>query len=304
VRVVALAGGTGSAKLLRGLSRLPVDLTAVANVGDNIWMYGAYVCPDIDIATYTLAGLADRKKGWGVEGDTFNVLEGLSKAGAETWFRLGDLDLATCLMRTMLLKEGATLTQATERIRKALRVRARVLPVTDSGVETRLATSKGGMHLQEFWVREHGRLGVTKVFYVGATRAKVTPEVRSAVLDADAVVLCPANPVTSIGPMLAVPGFSRLLAGTDARVVALSPMSGRTPFSGPAGKLLRAIGSRQDSVGVVSLYAKFLDGILISEGDASMAPEVESLGVRCAATDTLMSGGADEVRLAKELLDL
>ena len=304
MKVVALAGGTGSAKLLRGLQKLPVDLTAVVNVGDNAWMHGAYVCPDIDIATYALAGVADRRKGWGVEGDSFEVLGALGKMGAETWFRLGDRDLATCLFRTRLMREGATLTQATERVRRAFGLRSRVLPVTDSELETWVETPEGGMHLQVFWVRERGRPRVSGVSYRGASGARVTRQARAAVLGADRIVLCPANPVTSMGPMLAVPGFARLLSASEARIVALSPMVGRAPYSGPAGKLLRAVGSRPDSVGVAKLYAGFLDAMLIADGDSAMRPSIERLGVRCVATDTLMREPRDEVRLAKELLEI
>ena len=302
MKVVALAGGTGSAKLLRGLQRLPLDLTAVVNVGDNAWMYGVYVCPDLDIATYTLAGVANRSRGWGIEGDTFVVLGMLSKLGVETWFRLGDMDLATCLARTQMMTEGATLTAATDRIRRRFGVGSRVLPSTDAREETRVATSAGEMHLQEFWVRERGRPRVVGVRYSGARGARVSPQVRSAILEADRIVVCPANPVTSIGPMLALPGFRRLLTSTKAKITALSPMVGRTPYSGPAGKLLKASGLRPDSVGVAGLYSGFLDRIVISDGDSSLKPEVESLGVGCTAADTLMAKADDEVRLAKELL--
>lgn len=304
MKVVALAGGTGSAKLLRGLSRLPIDLTAVVNVGDNVWMYGVYVCPDVDIATYTLAGVADRAKGWGVEGDTFKVMERLSEMGLPAWFRLGDLDLATCLVRTSMLREGVTLTQATDRIRRIYRIGASILPVTDSELETWLATPKGEMHLQEFWVREKGRPQVSGIRFRGARGARVTYQVRRAISDADRIVVCPANPVTSMRPILAVPGFVHLLSEAEADVIALSPMVGSAPFSGPAGKLLKAMGERRDSVGVASLYSKFLDGILISADDRSMAKPIDSMGIRCGVTDTLMREPDDELRLAKELLKL
>ena len=303
MKVAALAGGTGSAKLLRGLAKLSVDLTAVVNVGDNAWMYGVYVCPDIDIATYALAGVADREKGWGIGGDTFSVVERLSQLGEEAWFRLGDLDLATCLVRTSMLRGGASLTEATDRIRRMYGVKPRVLPATDSEVETRLVTSKGDLHLQEFWVRERGRPRVSKVRYEGARRASATSQVRFAILGADRVVVCPGNPVTSLGPMLAIPGFESLLARAAGRVVALSPMAGEGPFSGPAGKLMGAMGLREDSVGVARLYSKFLDAILISDRDSKSA-EIESLGVKCREADTFMEGPDDEVRLAKEMLDL
>ncbi len=297
-----MAGGTGSAKLLRGLSRLPVDLTVVANVGDNFWAYGAYVCPDVDIACYTLAGKAD-PRGWGLEGDTFEALGSFASLGLETWFRLGDRDLAVCMARTEMMRRGSSLTDATDRIRRSLGVRCRVLPVTDQPVETRLETPLGDLHLQEFWVRERGRPAVRKVRYEGAARAKVAGGVKKAIEGADRVIICPANPVTSVGPMTAVPGFIGLLSRTEARVVALSPMVGRRPVSGPAGKLLRATGVRPDSLGVAGAYSRFLDALLVSERDAPLKSSVEELGVKCALTDTLMRTPGDEARLARELVE-
>lgn len=302
MKVVALAGGTGSAKLLRGLQRLPVDLTVVANVGDNFWTYGVYVCPDVDIALYTLAGIADPQKGWGLRGDTFNVLALLSKMGLETWFKLGDMDFAYCLARTELMRRGATLTQAVEAATKSLRAASPVFPVTDAHVETRLYTSKGDLHLQEFWVRERGRPLVTSVRYKGASRARLSKEAASAITKADRVVLCPANPVTSVGPMLAVPGLQGILSRTSARVVALSPMVGMAPFSGPAGKLMKARGIRPDSVGIARLYSRFLDAIVISDSDSDMRGEIEPLGVGCLATDTRLDGPGDPLRVSEALL--
>ncbi|MDE1853608.1 MAG: 2-phospho-L-lactate transferase [Thaumarchaeota archaeon] len=302
MKVVALAGGTGSAKLLRGLSRLDVDLTVVANVGDNVWMYGLYICPDIDIACYTLAGIADRTKGWGIAGDTFEALSQLSLLGTETWFRVGDRDLATSVLRTQLLRAGSTLTEVTSRIRDSFGVGTELLPVTDDPVETRVITAKGDLHLQEFWVREKGRPRVSEVKYRGASRATITGATKAALKAADRIVLCPANPVTSIGPMLAIRGFARSLEESGARVVALSPMVGRSPYSGPAGKMMKAGGIRGDSVGVAGLYSRFLDSIVISEEDADMRREIAGLGIRCTASDTLMRDGTAEVRLARELL--
>lgn len=304
MKVVALAGGTGSAKLLRGLYRLPIDLSVVANVGDNIWMYGVYICPDIDIAVYTLAGVADSAKGWGIAGDTFEALAQLSRLGVETWFRLGDRDLAGCLRRTEMMRSKSTLTEATEESRRALGVKCRILPASDDPVETRVVTPAGDLHLQEFWVRDGGVPDVTAVKYRGARRARVTRQVDSAVAGADRIVLCPANPITSIGPMLAIPGFAQSLSESGARVVALSPMMGSAPFSGPAGKLMQAAGSRQDSVGVAELYSKFLDLLVISEDDAALRGQVESLGVGCAVSDTRIKDAEDELRLARELLEV
>jgi LPPG:FO 2-phospho-L-lactate transferase len=274
------------------------------NVGDNAWIYGVYVCPDIDIATYTLAGIADAKQGWGIEGDTYNALGALSRLGRDTWFRLGDLDLATCLLRTEMMGKGATLTLATDMIRKALGVTSPILPATDGEVETWLSTSQGKLHLQEFWVREGGKPRVKSVTYRGARHSTPTAEVRSAIRAADRIVVCPANPVTSIGPMLALPGFAELLGASDARVVALSPMVGGAPVSGPAGKLLKSTRVRPDSLGVAKLYSDFLDAMLISDRDSALNSPIEALGIRCALTDTMMTNRAAESRLARELLEL
>ena len=304
MKVVALAGGTGSAKLLRGMQKLGVDLTVGANVGDNFRAYGVYVCPDIDISVYALAGVSDESQGWGIAGDSFRVLEGLSRLGLETWFKLGDRDLATCLLRTKAMGGGATLTEATRGICRALGVQTRVLPVSDRHFETHIVTVRGELHLQEFWVRERGSPRVTGVRYAGARGARTTKEVVGAISEADRVFVCPANPVTSIGPMLAVPRFRQLLAGSRGRIVALSPMTGSAPFSGPAGKLMKATGVRTDSVGVAELYRGFLDAIMISESDRRMRPEIEGLGVHCATTDTRMDGPEDETRLAKEMLQV
>jgi LPPG:FO 2-phospho-L-lactate transferase len=302
LRVVALAGGTGSAKLLRGMSAQGVDLTVVANVGDNAWMHGLYVCPDLDIAMYTLAGLADKRQGWGIEGDTFRTHAQLGRIGESIWFALGDMDIATQIVRTRMLREGLTLTSVTEKLRKALRVAQRILPLTDDAVETHVLTSTGYVHLQEFWVRDRGRAAVRGVAYKGASRAKLTKDVEGAIKTADRVVLCPANPVTSIGPMLAVPGLSKKLSQTKATISALSPMVGRAPFSGPAAKLMKAIGMRPDSVGVAKMYSEFLDSLIIDKSDEGLADEIENLGVKCFLSDIRMRSPSCEERLSKELL--
>lgn len=302
MKVVALAGGTGSAKLLRGLAHLTRDLTVVANVGDNYWFQGLYVCPDIDTSVYTLAEIANARTGWGIRGDTFKVLGQLSKLGEETWFKVGDLDLATAIVRSSMLGAGATLTEATLRIQKALGTRARVLPATDQPVETLLSTSLGVLHLQEYWVKHHGRPQVTAVRYRGAERASPTRLVRRALRRSERVVICPANPVTSIGPITTIKGMKELLAECGARVIALSPMVGRRPYSGPAGKLMRQIGVRADSVGVASLYSGFADVLVIDTRDENLRDEVEEQGLSCLLADTQMKSRSSEIALARVLL--
>lgn len=302
MKVVAIAGGTGSAKLLRGLSTLPVDLTVVANVGDNFWAYGVYVCPDVDVATYTLAGISSQR-GWGIAGDTFEALGELSRLGVETWFRLGDRDMAVCLRRTEMMRSGKSLTEATLEIARSLGVKSTVLPATDDHLETRIVVPAGDLHLQEFWVRDRGRPRVLGVRYLGGRAARPTPRVAAALASADRVVICPANPVTSIGPTLAVGGFRKLLRDTDARIVGLSPMQGAVPFSGPAGTLLKATGSTPDSYGVAKLYSDFMDCLLISEADAALGAQIRALGMECLTTDTRMERPKDELRLAREVTE-
>jgi LPPG:FO 2-phospho-L-lactate transferase len=302
LRIVALAGGTGSAKLLRGLAKVADALDVVANPGDNIWLHGLFICPDLDIAAYTLAGIADKTKGWGIAHDTFGALDQLAAYGEPTWFRLGDMDLATHILRTQMVRDGATLTDVSLRLCKLLGVRQRVLPASDDRLETHVVTDRGEMHLQEFWVKHGGRLPVRSIRYEGASRARPTPQVVKALSRADRIVLCPANPVTSIGPMLAMSGIRTLLARARAPVVAVSPMIGEAPFSGPAGIFLRAQGVRPDSLGVATLYRGVVDRLLIHRRDARLVPEIRKLGVEARVADTKMRNEEDEVRLARELL--
>lgn len=302
MKVVALAGGTGSAKLLRGLSRSGAELTVVANVGDNYLANGLYVCPDVDTAVYTLAGVASRERGWGVEGDTFEALGQLRRLGEPAWFSLGDRDIALHLARARMLREGKSLTEATDALRRALGSPWPVLPATDARVETHVLTPEGALHLQEFWVRDRGRPAVKGVEYRGASGAAPTKEVRRALSRADRIVVCPANPVTSIGPMLAVPGFTEMLAASRATAVGVSPMVGKAPVSGPAAKLMRGTGVRPDTVGVARAYSGFLDALLVDRGDAGSAGEIRALGVRCVPADIVMKGRAGEARLAREVL--
>jgi LPPG:FO 2-phospho-L-lactate transferase len=281
------------------------DFTAVTNVGDNAWFHGLYVCPDIDTVTYTLAGVADEERGWGIEGDTFRTLGQLERLGTDdTWFKIGDLDFATHLFRTSLLKQGKTLTQVTAIISRALGLKGvNVLPVTDEHVETRILTrEKGEMHLQEFWVKWKGELTPTDVVYSGAKEASVTPAVTKAVASADRIILCPGNPITSVMPMLAVSGFLQALRRSRARKVAVSPMVGRGAFSGPAAKLMAAKRLSPTSQGVASLYGDMIDAIVVDEMDADQKERIEKQGVSCIVSRTLMKTRADEERLAEVAL--
>jgi len=304
-RVVALSGGTGSAKFLRGLQKV-IEFTVVANVGDDAWFHGLYVCPDIDIVTYTLAGIADSKRGWGIDGDEFRALGQLKRLGSEaTWFNIGDLDMATHVFRTALMKKGKDLTEVTATIARRLGVRgATILPATDQEVETHIVTEeKGEMHLQEFWVKERGRLTPNRVRYVGAQEAHTSKEVAKAISSASRVIVSPANPITSIMPMLSIGGFRALLVKSKAKKVAVSPMRGEGAFSGPAAALLSARGLEPTSEGVARLYKGVIDVLIVDESDRAQAEAIERAGVSCVLTSTLMKTREDERRLAKVAME-
>ncbi|TLX98850.1 MAG: 2-phospho-L-lactate transferase, partial [Thaumarchaeota archaeon] len=230
MRVVALAGGTGSAKLLRGLGGVLDRFIVVVNTGDNIWMHGLYVCPDIDIAMYTLAGIEDEKKGWGIAGDTFQLLEDLGRLGAATWFKLGDRDFATHVLRTHMLQGGRRLTEITSMLAKRLGVKQTILPPSDQHIETHIITEEGEMHLQEFWVKRKAEGRVRGVRYVGVDSAKVSTEVETALRNAERILFCPGNPITSLEPIISTDGLGTMLAGSRARRIAVSPMVGGGAF--------------------------------------------------------------------------
>jgi LPPG:FO 2-phospho-L-lactate transferase len=303
--IVALAGGTGAAKLLRGLVTVvdPARLLVVGNTGDDLEWWGLHVSPDLDSVAYALAGLLDPVRGWGLSGDTFHCREAMARLGAETWFSLGDRDLATHLRRTALLAGGATLSAATRAITAALGVRARLCPMTDDAVRTRVRTDAGWLAFQEFFVREKGDPEVREVAYQGAEKARPAPGVVEAIEEAEAVVVCCSNPVTSIGPILAVPGITPALDRTAAPVVAVSPIVGGAPVSGPAGKLLRARGLPVSALGIADVYAPWLDVLVFDRRDASLAPEVKRRGVRPVLADTLMTDPPSEQALARAVLE-
>jgi len=271
----------------------------VVNTGDDLIWWGLHVSPDLDSITYAMAGLLSRERGWGVEGDTFHCLEVIGRLGAPTWFQLGDRDLAVHLMRTQLLAQGKTLTQATEMITHIFRIASRVLPMTDAAVETRVMTPSGELSFQEYFVRERWQPEVTGVRFFGSETAHPAAGVLEAIRTADAVLIAPSNPVTSIGPILAVPGIREALRETPARVAAVSPIVAGAAVSGPAGMLMQSQGLPPSVEGVAGAYADFLDALVIDEKDAGGAPGVESLGIAVFATKTIMQSLSDKAALAR-----
>ena len=303
--IVALAGGTGAAKLLRGLVRVtePSRLFIVGNTGDDLDWWGLRVSPDLDSVAYALAGLLDGTRGWGVRDETFHCLEAMGRLGRDTWFRLGDRDLATHLHRTLLLRAGSSLTAATRAIADALGVTARLVPMSDDPVRTELRTGIGWLSLEEFFVRERCSPEVLDVAYRGAELARPAPDVLEAIGGAEAVVVCCSNPVTSIGPILAIPGIVDALVRTPAPVVAVSPIVGGQAVSGPAAKLLAARGLDVSPLGVARAYRPWLDALIIDHTDVASAPALERDGVRPVMTEALMRDSAAEARLARAVLE-
>jgi LPPG:FO 2-phospho-L-lactate transferase len=302
--IAVLTGGTGGAKFVQGLVRAvpPDEVTVIVNTGDDLSWWGLHVSPDIDSVTYALAGVLSRERGWGVEGDTFTCLERMSQLGAPAWFQLGDRDLATHLRRTELMAAGASLSQATHQIGRAFGIHARVLPMTDDAVETRVLTDDGELSFQEYFVRERWQVQARGVRFAGAERATPAPGVIDAISAAAAVLIAPSNPITSIGPILAVPGVSDALRSTSAVVVAVSPIIGNAAVSGPAGELMQCAGLPVSAAGVAQAYADFLDVLIIDERDAGRTAEVERAGVSARVAATIMYSDREKLTLARDAL--
>lgn len=311
MRVVALAGGIGAGKFLRGLVRVvpPEGLTVVVNTADDVEMHGLHVSPDLDSVTYWLADVHDRERGWGRRDETFRATEELRRLDPElAWFNLGDLDLATHLYRTNLLRRGFTLSEVTVRIAERFGIGCRILPMSDDPVATRIQVLAQGreldLHFQEYWVRRRARDEVKQVRYAGAGTARPAPGVLEALREADTIVLCPSNPVASIGPILAVGGVRDLLAGRRERVVGVSGIVGGAPLAGMADKLMPVMGLEVSAAGAARAYAGLLGAWVIDEVDRHLAPRIQATGVRVGVTDTIMTDDAAAEALARFALDL
>ncbi len=304
--ITVLTGGTGGAKFVDGLRQLlPArKLTLIVNTGDDLQWWGLHVSPDLDSIMYVLAGMLSKDRGWGVDGDSFECLEAMRRMGAPAWFRVGDRDLATHLTRTHLLSSGRTLMQATAEIATALGVQSRILPMSDARVETRVTTPEGELSFQEYFVRERYRPEVHGVRFVGAEQASPASGVLEAISHAEAVVLAPSNPITSIGPILAVPGIRQALRETPAPVAAISPIVGGAAVSGPAGALMASQGLPVSASGVAQAYADFLDLLIVDERDSEAAEALRQSGLQVHCARTLMKTADDKAALAVALLEL
>ena len=303
--ICVLTGGTGGAKFVDGLRQaMPAEeITLIVNTGDDLLWWGLYVSPDIDSITYVLSGMLSRERGWGVKGDTFLCLQAMGQLGEPTWFHTGDRDLAVHILRSRLLAEGKTLSEATSIIGGKLGVKARILPMSDQRVETRVNTPNvGELSFEEYFVQRWYQDPVESVRFAGASDAEPAPGVIEAITSADAVLIAPSNPVTSIGPILAVPGIRDALLRARGKIAAVSPIVGNAPVAGPAGILMAAQGWPCSIAGVAQAYEDFLDVLICDTRDARSADALRKNGLRVECTQTIMRSAEDKAALAREAL--
>jgi len=306
MRVAALTGGIGVSKLLVGLANEmnPRDLTIIVNTGDDVTMHGLEISPDIDIVTYTLAGIVNPATGWGFEGDTFLALERLKILGAPGWFNLGDRDLATHIFRTEQLGKGRTLSQITDQVRRAVGVKSRILPMCDAPVRTMLRTNRGLLNVQEYLVKLRARPRIGAIFFSGAKNSRPAPGVVSAIRGADAVVVCPSNPLMSIGPILAVPGIREELRRRRSKVIVISPIVGGRSLKGPSDRMLRQLGHAKTALGVARLYRDICGTMIVDQSDARLADKIRALNMGVVLSSTIMKSLEQKKRLARDVLSV
>lgn len=305
MKVCALAGGVGGAKLAVGLQSVlaPGDLTVVVNTADDFDLWGLHISPDLDTVMYTLAGLANPETGWGVAEESFATLAMLARYGEGTWFKLGDRDLATHVLRTARLNAGKSLTEITADLSAALGIQSSILPMCDEPVSTILYTPDGELEFQEYFVRRRQRDEVLGVGLRGIEKARLTNSFSEALAEAEVIVFCPSNPVVSIGPILAVPGMKEALVASSAPKVAVSPIIGGRALKGPADKMMESLGHEVSSVGVARIYEGLVDGMVIDHADQGERAAIEDLGMAVLATDAVMHDLEDRPRLAAEVLE-
>jgi LPPG:FO 2-phospho-L-lactate transferase len=302
--ITILSGGTGSMKLVRGLSRIENSIAVILNVGDNVWKYGLYICPDIDTIFYGLSGLLDVSRGWGIRGDTFNFLDQISELGLENWFRIGDRDLATHVIRTELIRQGMTLTQVTEYLRSVYKLKAILIPISDDTIETRIVTSSGEMNIQEFWVKYKATPKVVGVVYKGAKNSQMTKKALRLIRNSEKIIIAPANPISSIGPMLAIPEVKNELAKVKKKVIAISPVQGKQAFSGPATKYMKAMKLDTSPMGIAKYYSGIIGSIVISNEDRPYETKLMKLGLKVYLNDITMNSLHEERRLASFVMSI
>jgi LPPG:FO 2-phospho-L-lactate transferase len=302
--ITCLAGGVGAARFLEGLAAVfpPERLTVIVNTGDDLQYLGCHVSPDLDIVTYTLAGIVEKEKGWGIQTDSFNCLDQLAKYSAETWFRIGDRDFATHLLRTAYLQQGFSLSEVTEKIRTSLKVKARIFPMTDQLVATKIKTPAGVLEFQEYFVKRGFQDQVLDVTYEGASLAVPSQGVTAAIEKTDLIILCPSNPILSIGPILAIQGIRESISKTRGKIVGISPIVGGKAVKGPLDRMMESLGLEVSPFGVAQLYKGLLKGYVIDQLDRLVAPKIVSLGMKVFATNTLMNSTETKTQLASDTI--
>jgi LPPG:FO 2-phospho-L-lactate transferase len=302
--ITVLAGGTGSVKIVRGLaSGSSKDLTIVSNVGDNIWLHGLYICPDVDTVLYGLAGLLS-ERGWGIKNDSFSFLDQMEKLQQDVWFKLGDRDIATHLLRTALLNQGKNLTEITEWMAERYQVPEKIYPATDNEMETIIVTDQGPMHIQEFWVKHQGSPIVRDIRYNGAESSTADPNMLNSLKNSDLIVIAPANPLSSINPILKVKEIGELLTKLRKKVVAISPLIGEQAISGPAVKYMKAMNVTNSPLGVATFYSDIIGNFIIDSSDTILSSEIRRLDMNVFQTDIIMRDYRDEKRLASYIKSL
>ncbi|HZD35187.1 MAG TPA: 2-phospho-L-lactate transferase [Nitrososphaeraceae archaeon] len=296
--ITILSGGTGSIKMIRGFTQINKSVAVILNVGDNIWKYGLYICPDVDTIFYGLSGQLDTVRGWGIKRDSFNFMDQIGKMGYENWFRIGDRDLATHVLRTELIRKGMSLTEVTDYFSSIYKLGTKLVPVSNDHMETRIVTSNGEMNIQEFWIKYRAAPEVFGVKYKGAKKSKLSARVLRLVRESERIIIAPANPISSIGPSLAVPGLKNELTKVKRKVIAISPIIGKKAFSGPAGKYMSAMKLDVSPLGVAKYYSDIIGSFVISKTDISYENDIKKLGMNVYAEDIAMKRSNQERRLA------
>lgn len=302
--ITVLAGGVGASRFLQGLVQVtdPADISVISNTGDDVEMFGLHVSPDVDIVIYAVAGAVNPETGWGLQGDTLNVVGALRRYGYGDWFNLGDKDLATAIHRTRLLREGVPMQEIVAEIAESWGLESRILPMSNERIETRIVGPDGPIAFQDYMVRLRTQVEVRDVEFAGAQYAKPAPGVLDAIRDSEIVVIAPSNPFVSIGPILAVPGIREELDETNALRVAISPIIAGQVVKGPAAQMLQSLGHEVSALGVARIYREYIDLMVIDEQDAGLAPAIRELGFECHVTDTMMTSDQRKAELAETVV--
>jgi len=299
--IVVLAGGVGGAKFLDGLSRVMGDerLVIVGNTGDDLEFLGLHISPDLDTIPYTLAGLVDEEKGWGLKGDTFSFLDMLQRYGSETWFRIGDKDLATHVFRTSLLRSGLTLSEVMRRLCASLEVKQQILPATDDPVRTKIVSDDRLLDFQDYFVKKKYDVNVKNVIFEGSESARPNPKALKALQDSRGIIFAPSNPVVSIGCILSIPGFRDAIKESGARRLAISPLIAGKPVRGPADRMMSGLGIDPSVIGIASTYRSLIDTLIVDKADSSLRDRIRGLGIEAIVTDILMGSLQSKIKLAE-----